>query len=60
MLAVGEIFQDRDGVVADAREFDALLFEAGLSALQLNQLPLAVRSPVGGAKKEDHCALRAF
>ena len=39
-------------VVADRNEVDAGLLEVRLSFLQLDQLPLAVRSPACGAKEE--------
>jgi hypothetical protein len=59
-VAVGEEFQDFLGVIADGRELDALLFEPGVCALQLDQLPFAEGSPVGGTEKEEDCAVRAF
>ena len=39
----GEVFQDLLSVITDGRQFDSLLFESCFGALQLNQLPFAVR-----------------
>ena len=60
LAAVGEIFQDLFGVVADRREFDPLLLESCFGALQLDQLPFAVGSPIGGTEKEENRAVRSF
>ena len=57
--AVGEKFQDFGAVVADGGELDPLLLKSGFGCLQLDQLPLAVGSPVGGTEKEKNGALRA-
>jgi hypothetical protein len=50
-VPVSKVFQDLFRVIADGREFDPLLFESRNGVLQLDQLPFAERSPVGGAKK---------
>src|SRR5713226_3150666 len=52
LVAVGEKFQDFFRVVADGRELQPLLFKSRDGALQLDQLPLAERSPIGGTEKE--------
>ena len=52
MVAIGEEPQDFLAVVTDGGEFDALLFKSRNGALQLDQLPLAKRSPIGGTKKK--------
>jgi len=59
-VAVCEEFQDFFGVVADGGELYALLFESGIRALQLDQLPFAEGSPVGGAEEEKNRAVGAF
>ena len=59
MLPVREVFQDCFRIVADRREFDALFFESRLSGLQLDQLPFAVGSPIGGAIEDEHRAVRS-
>jgi hypothetical protein len=59
-VTVGEEFQDFLGVIADGGELDALLFEPGICALQLDQLPFAEGSPVCRTEEEKDCAVRAF
>ena len=60
LAAVREIFQDLFAVVADRREFDPLLLESCFGALQLDQLPFAVGSPIGGTEEEENRAVRSF
>ena len=52
-VLVREIFQDFDGVVADGCEVDVGFVELGFIGVQLNQLPLAVGSPIGGAVEHE-------
>ena len=52
MVAIGKKPQDFLAVVTDGRELDALLFKSRDGALQLDQLALAKRSPIGRAKKK--------
>ena len=59
-MPVSKIFQDFFRVIADGCQLDALLFESRDCALQLDQLPFAVRSPVGGTEKEKNGAVRSF
>jgi hypothetical protein len=47
-------------VVADCRKFDALLLESLNGTLQLDQLPFAERSPVGGTEEEKYRAVSPF
>ena len=47
LLPGREVFQDRLAVVTDARDFNSLFLETCFRALQLDQLALAVRSPIG-------------
>ena len=56
----GEVFQDCLGIVADCHESYPLLLEAAFGALQLDQLPLAVGSPVRGTKEKKNGALGSF
>src|SRR5258707_6079990 len=60
LVPVGEIFQDFFRVVTDGRQLDSLLLESWDSALQLDQLPLAERSPIRGTEKEKNGAVRSF
>ena len=60
LVPVGKIFQDGCGVVADRRQLEALLFKLRNGALQLDQLPFAEGSPVGGAIEEKHRAVLAL
>ncbi len=60
LAAVGEVLQYFLAVIADCRQFDPLLFKSCFRVLQLDQLPFAVGSPVGRAKKEKNGAVRSF
>ena len=60
LLPVGERLQYFHAVVADGRQFDSLLFKSCFGVLQLDQLPFAVRSPVGGTKEKQNGAVRSF
>ena len=60
LVSVSKIFQDFFRVIADGRQLDALLFESRDGALQLDQLPFAERSPVGGTEKEKNGAVPSF
>ena len=46
LTRVGKTFQDIDGIVTDADHLDARSLNLLEVLLQLNQLPLAERSPV--------------
>ena len=59
-MTVGKKFQDFFRVVADGRQLDPLLFESREGTLQLDQLPLAERSPVRGTEEYEHGAFRAM
>lgn len=59
-MPVGEKFQDFFRVVADGRQLEALFFKSRDSALQLDQLPFAEGSPVGGTEEEENGAVRSF
>ena len=59
-MPVGKIFQDFFRVIADGRQLDPLLFESRDGALQLDQLPFAERSPVGGTEKEKNGSVPSF
>ena len=59
-MAVGEKFQDLLRVVADGSQFDSLFFESRGRVLQLDQLPFAEWSPVGGTEKENDGSVRSF
>ena len=52
MVAIGKKPQDFLAVVTDGGEFDALLFKSRDGALQLDQLALAKRSPIGRTEKK--------
>jgi hypothetical protein len=52
VVAFGKKPQDFLTVVTDGGEFDALLFKSRDGALQLDQLALAKRSPIGGTEKK--------
>ena len=56
LVAVSKELEDTFGVVADGRQLDALLFESRKCTLQLDQLPFAERSPVGGTEEEKNRA----
>ena len=60
VLPAGEVLQDGLGIVADCRERYTLFLEAAFGALQLDQLPLAVGSPVRGTKEKKNGALGSF
>jgi hypothetical protein len=49
-VLIGKVFDDRFTVIAERGQLDALLLISGDRSLQLNQLPFAVRSPIGGTK----------
>ena len=57
LAPVGEVLQDFLAVIADRRHFESLLFESCFRVLQLDQLPFAVGSPVGGTKEEKNGAV---
>lgn len=57
LLPSGKKLQDVLAVVADRRDFEPLLLKSSLCVLQLDQLPFAVWSPIGGTKEEDDRAL---
>ena len=59
MVAIGKKPQDFMAVVTDGGEFDALLFKSRDGALQLDQLALAKRSPIGGTKKKKNGSVSA-
>ncbi len=59
-MPVAEKFQDVGGVVADGSKLDALLLKSRNRILQLDQLPFAKRSPIGGAEKQENGAVRSF
>jgi hypothetical protein len=52
--------QDLDGVVAEAGDAEAPPAELLELALQLHELDLAVRSPVGGTQEDQDEAVRAL
>jgi hypothetical protein len=56
-MATGKIIQDFFGIITDSRKLNPLLFESRDGALQLDQLPFAEGSPVGGTEKEKNGAL---
>jgi hypothetical protein len=58
--AIRKIFQYGLGVVANGSESDSLLRESRFGVLQLDQLPFAVGSPIGGAKEKENRAVRTF
>jgi hypothetical protein len=49
-VLVSKVFDDFFAVIADGRQLDTLLFKSLDGALQLDQLPLTVGSPVGGTE----------
>jgi len=59
-MTVGKKLEDLFRVVTDSRQFDALLLESLSGALQLDQLPFAKRSPVGGTEEEKYGATSSF
>jgi len=60
MAAIREALQYLDVVIAEGGDLDALGFKSCFGILQLNQLPFAVRSPIGGTKNEENCSLGSF
>lgn len=60
LAPVREGLQYFRAVIAGGRDGEPLFFESCLRILQLDQLPLAVGSPVGGAKKKKNSALRSL
>jgi hypothetical protein len=52
-LPIRKIFQDLYAVVADPYDFESLLLESSFCVLQLDQLPFAVWSPIGGTEEEN-------
>jgi hypothetical protein len=50
-MTIAEELQNFGRIIADGGKFDALVFKLGEGALQLNQLPFAEGSPVGGAEE---------
>jgi hypothetical protein len=60
LVPVGKKLQDFFRVVADGSKLDPVLFESRRCVLQLDQLPFAERSPVGGAKEKKNRTLFAF
>ena len=51
LAPASEVLQYFLGVIADGRQFDPLFFKSCFRVLQLDQLPFAVGSPVGGAEE---------
>jgi hypothetical protein len=60
LAAVGERPQYLNAVIADGRQLEALLLKSCFRVLQLDQLPFAVRSPVGGTKEKENRAVSSF
>jgi hypothetical protein len=58
--AVREVFQYFFAVIADSGEFDPLFLESCFGALQLNQLPFAIGSPIRRTEKQENRAVRSF
>jgi hypothetical protein len=58
-VLVGKIFDDCFAVIAECRQLDALLLKLRDRSLQLNQLPFAVRSPIGGTKNQQRRSFRS-
>jgi hypothetical protein len=59
MLAVREILERSDRIVTDRRDTQALLPDRLQMLFQLDELDLAERSPIRGAKKYQHGAFRS-
>jgi hypothetical protein len=59
-VAIGKILQNFFRVIADGDELDALFFKPRYRGLQLDQLPFAEGSPVGGTKEKQDCAVRTL
>lgn len=60
LASVGEILQDLRAVIADRRQPDPLLFKSLFRLLELDELRLAVGSPIGRTKKEKNGAVGPF
>jgi hypothetical protein len=60
VVAVGKIFQDLFRVIADGDQLDALFFKPRHGTLQLDQLPFAEGSPIGGTEEEEDRAFRTL
>jgi len=60
ILPRGEVFQDGLTVVADCRQLKPVFFKSFLGILQLHELRLAERSPVGRAEEKQNRALQTF
>jgi hypothetical protein len=60
LAPVSEVLQYFLAVIADGSYFDSLFFKSCLRTLQLDQLPFAVRSPVGRTEKQENRALRSL
>jgi hypothetical protein len=58
--AIREILQYGFVIVADARNLQSLFFESRLGVLQLDQLPLAIGSPICRTKEKQDRAMRSF
>jgi hypothetical protein len=54
-ILLGDGSEDRDGVIADGEQRDAIRAESRPYILQLDQLRPAERSPVGAAVEDDEC-----
>jgi hypothetical protein len=57
LLTVREVFQYFFAVIANSREFDSLLLESCFGALQLDQLPFTVGSPIRGTEEKKNRAV---
>jgi hypothetical protein len=57
-ILLGDGSEDRDGVIADGEQRDAIRAESRPYILQLDQLRPAERSPVGAAVEDDECLPR--
>ena len=60
LAPVREKLQDLFRVIADSRQLDALLLESLSSTLQLDQLPFAEWSPIGGTEEEKNRTVPSF
>ena len=60
LATVSEVLQYFLAIITDGRQFDSLFFKSRFRVLQLDQLPFAVRSPVGRAEKEKNGAIWSF
>jgi hypothetical protein len=59
-MTVGKKLQNLLRVIADGRKLNSLLLESLNGTLQLDQLPFAERSPVGGTEEEKYRAVPPF